>query len=432
MWPISSAGHRRFIAQFLAIVCLLLPNVVLAQSPLRGHGGPVRTLLLRPDSRELISGSFDNSIIVWDLAQNHSRQVLRFHDGAINAIAQLADDCFASGAEDRRIAVWCGKADVPTSVFTAHDSPVKALTSVLNGRAIVSAGLDGAVKLWENGIPRLLHAFPAAATALATSGDGRGVFAGSADGSLRYIVVSGAGETKQVVVSSSVTALSVAGNLVVAASSDGHIRFMSPLLEQLSVLELDNQPVSALSISPNGRLIAAAGLRGGLMIVDRASLTVLARLTGQGVPVWSLVFDQDNRTLLTGDGDRMIRRWDAVAGIPLSSTVPEGEVVVRPNDRGAEVFRACQACHTVNATEGPRAGPTLAGVLARRIGTAPGYVYSDALRSMQIIWTAETIGRLFEVGPSVFTPGTKMPEQTIANPADRQALVDWLARVTPQ
>ena len=35
--------------------------------------------------------------------------------------------------------------------------------------------------------------------------------------------------------------------------------------------------------------------------------------------------------------------------------------------------------------------------LPRRIATAPGYDFSDALRAMDIVWSARTISRLFEV-----------------------------------
>jgi cytochrome c len=66
---------------------------------------------------------------------------------------------------------------------------------------------------------------------------------------------------------------------------------------------------------------------------------------------------------------------------------------------------------------------------AYRCATAPGYVYSEALKKMDIVWTAETISKLFEAGPTLYTPGTKMPEQRITDPADRLALIDWLARV---
>jgi cytochrome c len=40
------------------------------------------------------------------------------------------------------------------------------------------------------------------------------------------------------------------------------------------------------------------------------------------------------------------------------------------------------------------------------------------------------VSQLFEVGPARFTPGTKMPEQTISDSADREALVRFLERVT--
>ena len=83
-----------------------------------------------------------------------------------------------------------------------------------------------------------------------------------------------------------------------------------------------------------------------------------------------------------------------------------------PAIRGAEVFRACVACHTLTPDEGNRAGPTLAGIFGRRIATLPGYNFSEALKKLDIVWTPETVSKLFEVGPMAYTPGTKMPEQT--------------------
>ena len=94
------------------------------------------------------------------------------------------------------------------------------------------------------------------------------------------------------------------------------------------------------------------------------------------------------------------------------------------------MFRACVACHTLSPDEGNRAGPTLAGIFGRRIATLPGYSFSPALKGMTIVWTPETVSKLFEIGPMQYTPGTKMPEQRIADPDERKALVDWLARVT--
>ena len=49
---------------------------------------------------------------------------------------------------------------------------------------------------------------------------------------------------------------------------------------------------------------------------------------------------------------------------------------------------------------------------------------------MDIVWSADTIAKLFELGPATFTPGTKMPEQTIGDADDRTALVRFLERAT--
>ena len=99
-------------------------------------------------------------------------------------------------------------------------------------------------------------------------------------------------------------------------------------------------------------------------------------------------------------------------------------------DPDAEAFRACVACHTLNTDDGNRAGPTLHGIFGRRIASLPGYRFSPALRDMDIVWTPETVSKLFEVGPATYTPGTKMPEQRIGDPGDRTALIRFLQRAT--
>jgi cytochrome c len=137
--------------------------------------------------------------------------------------------------------------------------------------------------------------------------------------------------------------------------------------------------------------------------------------------------------LLTGGSDRLVRRWDTTTGEPvgpLAMTRPPDMLAEFKGDRGAEVFRACAACHTLTSDAGNRAGPSLHGVFGRRIATASGYNFSEDLKKLDIVWNAETISRLFEIGPQAYTPGTKMPEQVITDKADRDALVRFLERAT--
>ncbi len=428
----------------LVLTLLIASGAAHAQDVLRGHGGPVRALAVNGAARELISGSFDATVIVWDVRKGVAKRVLRFHDAGVNTV--LVDGwCIAAAGEDRKIALWCGDAPAPQKVFAGHDGPITALTAVPGG--IVSAGFDGAVKLWTHGYglssrtriidwqsDKTLHTFGAAATALTWQSNGDGVIAGSADGELRVLSRSGKPGGSSAKLIAPVTALITADNgEILAAGADGRLRLLSPQLDVVAEIEVEPIPLASLAISPDGRLVATAGLSGGIAIIERASRKVIHRLTGPGLPVWSLAFDSDNRTLFSGGADRVIRRWDAVAGRALTSNLPERDIVAEAaasGERGAVVFRACQACHTLSPDGGNRAGPTLHGVFGRRIGTAPDYAYSVALPAMQIVWGKDTIARLFEVGPTAYTPGTKMPEQTITDPADRKALVDWLERVT--
>jgi cytochrome c len=219
---------------------------------------------------------------------------------------------------------------------------------------------------------------------------------------------------------------------IIAGGADGKVYFRRGDGAERLTVEVQEMPITALALSADGEMIAAAGLRGAVTIISRDTGKALVTLVGPGLPVWSLAFHPDGRTLLTGGADRMIRRWDVRTGqptVPANAPKPDFPAAVM-NERGAQVFRACEACHTVTPDGGNRAGPTLHGVFGRKAGTAAGYGYSAGFAGHGITWNAETITRLFREGPGVVTPGTKMPEQRVTDEGDLQALVEWLERVT--
>ena len=98
--------------------------------------------------------------------------------------------------------------------------------------------------------------------------------------------------------------------------------------------------------------------------------------------------------------------------------------------RGAKLFRTCAACHTLTPDGAHRAGPSLHGLFGRQAGSHPGYPYSDALKTADLVWTEETVSRLFEIGPERLVPGSKMPLQQMPDPDDRAALIHYLKAVT--
>ena len=66
----------------------------------------MRALAISADGKHAVSGSFDTSAIRWSLERNAAEQVLRFHDGAVNAVAFCQDGRIATGGEDAHIAIW--------------------------------------------------------------------------------------------------------------------------------------------------------------------------------------------------------------------------------------------------------------------------------------------------------------------------------------
>jgi cytochrome c len=419
----------------LILPVLLILSLTSAQAQLRGHGGPVRALALSPDGTQAISGSFDTSVIRWSLQRNAAEQVLRFHDGAVNAVAWLRDGRIATSGEDGRIAIWKPGEAAPSSVLEGHKAPVVALAVSPDGAMIASASWDHSARLWPlaGGAPRVIEGHKQNVNGVAFTRDGRALVTAGYDATLRVTPLAG-GSPVIATLPTPLNGVTVAPDgEIVTAGADGKVYFLSIAGELKGEAEAGPTPIIAVAISRDGKLVAAAGVRGSVAIIDRAARRLERTLVGPGLPVWSVAFFSDSRTLLTGGTDRMIRRWNAGTGEPIGTVImgsPEDPLAAFAGDPGAEVFRACVACHTLNAADGVRAGPTLAGIFGRKIATLPGYNFSEALKKLDIVWTPETVSKLFEVGPMAYTPGTKMPEQRIGSPEERAALMQFLEKAT--
>ena len=99
---------------------------------------------------------------------------------------------------------------------------------------------------------------------------------------------------------------------------------------------------------------------------------------------------------------------------------------------GQQLFRAeCGVCHQGGDGDGDGgAGPSLRGVVGRKVGGDPNFGYTQPLSDSKESWTEDGLNG-FLADPNKAKPGTSMPI-SIKNDADRADVVAYLASLKAQ
>jgi cytochrome c len=96
-----------------------------------------------------------------------------------------------------------------------------------------------------------------------------------------------------------------------------------------------------------------------------------------------------------------------------------------PKINPAALFRTqCATCHTLNAADPPRQGPTLSGLIGRRAGVVPGYKYSPGFAKADFVWDEPHLDA-YLTNPQSVIPGGVMPYRQ-AKPEVRAAIIAFL------
>jgi cytochrome c len=98
---------------------------------------------------------------------------------------------------------------------------------------------------------------------------------------------------------------------------------------------------------------------------------------------------------------------------------------------GEKVFLSkCKICHMAPENAKNLVGPSLAGVVGRKAGTAPDYHYSEANEKSGITWDEANLKEYLK-DPKAKVPGTKMVFPGLPNEKDIDDVIAYLKQFGP-
>ena len=98
------------------------------------HTNKVRSVAFAPDGRSLISGSFDLTLRLWELATLKERCQFRVHSGGVRSVALNADGrLLASGGVDRTVRLWDTRRGELLVTLQGHSGPVWSVALSASG-----------------------------------------------------------------------------------------------------------------------------------------------------------------------------------------------------------------------------------------------------------------------------------------------------------
>ena len=125
---------------------------------------------------------------------------------------------------------------------------------------------------------------------------------------------------------------------------------------------------------------------------------------------------------LIGVGVFAVSGGAMLAALVLPGTAALGQA--GPADAGKRAFAACAVCHAVTPGTN-KVGPSLHGVVGRKIGSVAGYAYSPALKTKGGVWNEAALDA-YIAAPQTFAKGTKMAYPPQRDAARRAAIIAYL------
>jgi WD40 repeat protein len=244
--------------------------------------------------------------------------ILEGHEGGISAVRASGDGrLVVSASMDGDLRIWDTESGQCIRVLTGHGAEAACMSLSADGTRIILGGADGTLRIWdaETGeCLRVLNAHEGWVTCMSLSADGARIISGGADGILR-IWDTETGECLRVLNAHdggvTCTSLSLDGARIVSGGANGTLRIWDANTgDHIKDLPGDDECLMCVDFSADGRTIAAGGtsntISGTVRVWNIDTATCLGIFEHAGVN--DLKFTADGRRLFTAG--KMLRIWD--------------------------------------------------------------------------------------------------------------------------
>lgn len=429
-----------------AIVLLVAGSCPSLSSPLpeqlKGHGGPIEAIALSRDGDHALTASFDYGIIYWDLSGPQARIIHRLngHDGAVSDVTFVPGEKRAvSGSADGSIGLWDLDKGTLIKRIKAENYKVHDVSVSGDGRYVAAARWDGTAKLYDLEKQEelaTLRGHKGNVFGVTFSADAKRLYSAAYDGQIiewdvesqkmiRPIYRHGWGVN---------TIARIDDNRLLFGGLDGTVGIVGiEEAEKLAELSKSSRPIQSVKVSSDGKFMAYGDGAGAISVFEVKDGEPVGEAPVALGPIWDFDFVPGTNLIYHVGLDDFAALWQVSPPdfSPPKSKYPRRFQVRDTDDPGELEFRRkCSVCHTLTPDGANRAGPTLYKIFGRRVGSLPGYLYSEALLDASFRWNEGTIAQLFDEGPDVMLPGTKMPLQRLTDTSRRDALIRFLKTAT--